>query len=61
MAEVNKAIDKVVEDTKRRFEVMQEYVDQSVRDLVEETMNDDYKGQFETWNECLELPTKRLN
>ena len=61
MAEVNKAIDKVVEDTNRRFEVMQEYVDQSVRDLMEETMNDDYKGQFETWNECLELPTKRLN
>ena len=60
MAEVNKAIDKVVEETNRRFEVMQEYVDQSVRGLMEETMNDDYKGQFETWNECLELPTKDL-
>ena len=60
MAEVNKAIDKVVEETNRRFEVMQEYVDQSVRELMEEAMNDDYKGQFETWNECLELPTKDL-
>ena len=35
-------------------------MDQSVRGLMEETMNDDYKGQFETWNECLELPTKNL-
>ena len=60
MAEVSKAIDKVVEETNRRFEVMQEYVDQTVRELMEETMNDDYKGQFETWNECLELPTKAM-
>ena len=37
---------------------MQEYVDQSLRNLMEETMNDDCKGQFETWNKCLELPTK---
>ena len=58
MKEVNKAIAQVIEETNRRFEVMQEYVDQSVRNLMEETMNDDYKGQFETWNKCLELPTK---
>ena len=58
MAEVNKAIEQVVEQTNRRFEVMQEYVDQSVRELMQEGMRDDYRGQFETWNECLELPTK---
>ena len=58
MTEVNKAIAQVIEETNRRFEVMQEYVDQSVRNLMKETMNDDYKGQFETWNKCLELPTK---
>ena len=58
MKEVNKAIAQAIEETNRRFEVMQEYVDQSVRNLMEETMNDVYKGQFETWNKCLELPTK---
>ena len=62
MKEVKKAIAQVIEETNQRFEVMQEYVDQSVRNLMEETMNDDYKGQFETWNKCLELPTKaRIN
>ena len=25
---------------------------------MEETMNDDCNEQFETWNKCLELPTK---
>ena len=58
MKEVNKAIAQVIEETNRRFEVMQEYVDQSVRNLMEETTNDDYKRQFETWNICLELPRK---
>ena len=58
MTEVNKAIAQVIEETNRRFEVMQEYVDQSVRNVMKENMNDDYKGQFETWNKCLELPTK---
>ena len=58
MREVNKAIAQVIEETNRRFEVMQEYVDQSIRNLMEETMNDDYKGQFEAWNNCLKLPTK---
>ena len=37
---------------------MQEYVDQSVRELMQEAMRGGYWGQFETWNECLELPTK---
>ena len=58
MTEVNKAIGKVIEETNRRFEVMQEYVDQSVRNLMKETMDDDYKAPFETWNKCLRLPTK---
>ena len=58
MKEVNIAVAQVIEETNRRFEVMQEYVDQSVRNLMEETMNDDYKRKFETWNKRLELPTK---
>ena len=59
MQEVNKTITQIViEEINRRSEVMQEYVDQSLRNLMEETMNDDCKGQFETWNKCLELPTK---
>ena len=58
MAEVNKAIEQVVEETNRRSEEMQEYVYHSVRELMQEAMRDDYAGQFETWNECLELPTK---
>ena len=60
MKEVNKAIDQVVEQTNRRFEVMEEYVDQTVRELMKEAMNDHYKGQFESWNECIELPTKDM-
>ena len=56
--EVNKAIEQVVENTNRRFEVMQEYVERQVREAMQEAMEDDYKGQFETWNQCLQLPTK---
>lgn len=49
MQEVNKTITQIViEEISRRSEVMQEYVDQSLRNLMEETMNDDCNEQFET-------------
>jgi len=50
---VNKAIGKVISETNKRFEVMEEYVGQSIRKMIRETMDDDYRGQFEGWNRCL--------
>jgi len=57
---VNKAIGKVISETNKRFEVMEEYVGQSIRKMIGETMDDDYRGQFEGWNRCLRYGTKDL-
>ena len=55
MAEVNKANEQVVEETNRRFEVMQEYVDQSVRELMQEAsremiIGDNLKHGMNVWS-----------
>ena len=57
---VNVGIRKVIRETNKRFEVMEEYVQQSARDIIKEAMNDDYRGQFETWNSCLSFKSKVL-
>ena len=58
--EVNKAIDKVVEQTNRRIELLEEYVDESIRKNMKESMEDIYLGQFRGWNRCLKKPTKAM-
>jgi len=62
IAEVNKAIKKVVEETNRRFELFREFVTDEIREYMKEAMEDDYRGQFETWKDCTEYDTfERVN
>lgn len=52
---VNRAIEQVVLESNRCFEVMQEYVGQTIRQLLKENWEDDYRGQFENWNDCIRV------